>query len=122
MHMDATVTLQVLKDQVKRFCEERDWDQFHSPKDLAIGVVTEAAELLEPFRFKSEQDTRSLLENPKTREHVSEELADVLYFLLRLCQMYGIDLSDAFERKMKRNAEKYPVEKSRGVNKKYTEL
>ena len=120
--MDEDTTIEQLKNMVKSFCEERDWDQFHNPKDLAIGVSTEAAELLEIFRFKSKEQINEILKDIKKREAVGEELADVLYFLLRFCQMNGFDLSEEFAKKTKKNEEKYPVDKAKGSNKKYTEL
>ncbi len=120
--MDSNTTLEDLKRVVKKYCEDRDWDQYHNPKELAVGAVTEAAELLEPFRFKSEQQMEAMLKDPKAREEISEEMADTVYFVLRLAQKYDIDLSSAFEKKMEKNIKKYPVEKARGSNKKYDEL
>lgn len=122
MMTDSNTTIAKLKEIIKQYCEERDWDQYHNPKELAIGVITEAAELLEPFRFKSEEEMKVLLKNPETRNEISEEMADVLYFILRMAQMYGIDLSTAFERKMEQNRRKYPIDRARGSNKKYDEL
>lgn len=119
---DASVTLHELKLQVQKFCEERNWDQFHSAKDLAIGASTEAAELLELFRFKSEEETASLLATSEFRQKLEHETADVLFFLLRMCQRNGIDLAAAFARKMQSNAAKYPVELARNSNLKYSEL
>lgn len=110
-----------LQEFIKSFCDARDWDQFHSPKDLAIGVSTEAAELLELFRFKSDAEVRELLNQTEFREKLGDELADVFFFVLRMSQMNGIDLEQAFQRKMQKNAAKYSVEKSRGSNKKYNE-
>ena len=114
-------TVKELSDKVKAFCEERDWDQFHNAKDLAIGISTEANELLDIFRFKDMDDIRELFENPAKREHVEEELADVFFFVLRFAQMKGIDLKQALEMKLAKNGEKYPVESARGKNKKYNE-
>ncbi|MDE1833611.1 MAG: nucleotide pyrophosphohydrolase [Candidatus Micrarchaeota archaeon] len=119
---DESTTLSQLKEIVKRYSEDRDWDQYHGPKELAIGVITEASELLEQFRFKSERQMAEMLADPKSREEIGDELVDVLVFLLRFSQMYGMDLSEAFERKMAKNVRKYPVEKARGKNIKYTEL
>lgn len=119
--MDAKTTLDEMKAAVKKFCEERDWDQYHFPKDLSIGVITEASELLEHFRFKSKRECERMLADGR-EEKISEEMSDVLFFILRLSQKYNIDLSDAFMKKMMKNEKKYPVEKSRGSNKKYTEL
>lgn len=114
-------TIQELTEKIKTFCEERDWDQFHNPKDLAIGISTEANELLDIFRFKSEEDMQEVFQNPKKREHVEEEIADVLFFVLRFAQMNRIDLASALEKKMEKNALKYSVETSKGNNKKYNE-
>ena len=120
--LDSDTTIGELKEVVKKYCEDRDWDQYHSPKELAIGVATEAAELLEPFRFKSEKEMEAMLKDPNTREEIGEEMADTVYFVLRLAQKYDIDLSSAFERKMEKNIKKYPIEKAKGSNKKYDEL
>ena len=115
-------TVQELTEKVKAFCEERDWDQFHNPKDLAIGIATEAGELLDIFRFKSESDMKNIMSDQKNREHVEEEVADVLFFLLRFAQMNQINLKSALEQKIIKNAEKYPVDKARGRNGKYDEF
>src|SRR3989338_1043067 len=120
--MDTTTTLEELKQKVKLFCEERDWDQFHNPKDLSVGLMLEAAELLEPFRFKSERDMMELFADPQKKNEISEEAANVLFYLLRLSQMYDIDLAKAFKEKMEKNGQKYPVERSKGQNRKYNEL
>lgn len=120
--MDNTIYVQELKDRVKAFCEERDWDQFHNPKDLAIGISTEANELLDIFRFKNEEEMKEICLNSNKREHMEDELADTLFFILRFAQMNDIDLSRILGRKMERNGKKYPVEKIKGKNLKYTEL
>lgn len=119
--MDSITTISGLKDIVKRFCEERDWDQFHSPKELAIGLSTEANELLQLFRFKTEEQMKKQIACNESREKITQELADVFFFVLRFAQMNNIDLSDTLKRKMELNAEKYPVEKVRGRNEKYNE-
>lgn len=121
MNMNAR-TLKELTEKVKSFCEERDWDQFHNPKDLAIGISTEANELLDIFRFKSEEEMRQIFENGPKREHVEEELADTLFFVLRFAQMNHMDLGEILDRKMKKNGKKYPVDKIKGKNLKYTEI
>jgi len=118
---DQSSTVSELKGMVKRFCEERDWDQFHSPKELAIGISTEANELLQIFRFKSDDQMRKMLSEPETRKAIGAELADVLYFVLRFAQMNGFDLSTELQEKMKENERRYPVERSRGSNRKYGE-
>lgn len=110
-----------LEEEVRQFCEERDWDQFHGLKDLSIGLVTEASELLEEFRFLDAKQCEERMENTLNREGIEDEMADVLFFLLRIAQKYEVNLEVAFERKMKKNATKYPLEKARGSAKKYTE-
>lgn len=120
--MDNDTTIEDLKKEVKSFCDVRDWDQYHPPKDLAIGMVTEASELLDNFRFRSEEEISEMFRDDVKREDISDELSDTLFFILRFAQMYNIDLSESLKRKMKKNNNKYPVEKSKGSNKKYTEL
>ena len=114
-------SLQHATARVARFCDERDWDQFHNPKDLAIGAITEASELLEIFRFKTEEEMQVLIHDPATREHIGQELADVFYFLLRFAQRFDFDLLAEFEAKMVRNGFRYPVELARGSNLKASE-
>ncbi|AGH94522.1 nucleotide pyrophosphohydrolase [Pseudobdellovibrio exovorus] len=113
--------IQLLQQKIKTFCDEREWDQFHTPKDLAIGISTEAAELMELFRFKSDQEIQDLLQSSSFREKLNDEVADIFFFILRFSQMNGVDLVQALESKMQKNAAKYPVEKARGSNKKYNE-
>lgn len=110
-----------LQELVKQFCTERDWDQFHGLKDLAIGISTEAAEVLELVRFKSDIELQDLLTQKEFREKLENELADVFFFVLRISQMNAIDLEKSFHKKMSLNAEKYPVDKAKGSNKKYSE-
>ena len=119
---DHEIKVHELKEIVRVFCEERDWEQFHNAKDLAIAISIEASELLELFRFKNPDEVKALLEDEKGREKVRDELADVLQTLMRFAQLYDIDLSEALERKMVKNVEKYPIEKSRGTARKYNEL
>lgn len=114
--------LQKMIEKVQRFCEERDWDQFHNPKDLAIGISTEANELLDIFRFQSDGQMREIFADEKKRRRVEEELADTLFFILRFAQMNDIDLERVLDEKILKNAQKYPVEKIKGKNLKYTEL
>jgi NTP pyrophosphatase (non-canonical NTP hydrolase) len=120
--LDGEERLDALKRRVQDFCLARDWDQFHGAKDLAIGVATEAAELLEIFRFQTQAQCAQLLADPQAREAIGDELADVLFFILRFAARFDFDLSAALERKIEKNARKYPVEKSRGNNRKYTSL
>ncbi|MBW2970089.1 nucleotide pyrophosphohydrolase [Candidatus Woesearchaeota archaeon] len=102
--MDKQTTIHELKEKIKQFCDEREWDKYHNAKDLAIGIITEASELLEHFRFRESEII------DKKREQICEELSDVLYFVLRLAQKYDIDLTTELNKKMVKNTEKYPVE------------
>jgi NTP pyrophosphatase (non-canonical NTP hydrolase) len=120
--MDDDTTLSELKGLVKQFCEARNWDQFHNPKDLAIGISTEAGELLDIFRFKSNDEIIQMMNDPERRESIGDELSDVLYFVLRFAQMNNIDLTEALLKKLKRNELNYPITKSKGSNKKYNEV
>lgn len=119
---DTEATVSMMKALVRDFCDERDWAQFHNPKDLAIGMVTESSELLDIFRFKSQADVDAIMADPSRSSHVKEELSDVLYFVLRFAQMNGIDLYTELVRKIGIDAEKYPADRSRGRNLKYDEL
>lgn len=120
--MDNNITIYDLKQKVKCFCEERDWDQFHNPKDLSIGISTEANELLDIFRFKSNGQMEEMFRDDMTRTHIEEEIADVLFFVLRFAQMYNLDLERCLNNKLEKNAQKYTIERSRGNNLKYTEI
>jgi dCTP diphosphatase len=112
--------LVALREALRRFAAERDWDQFHSPKNLAAALSFEAAELLEHFQWLTEEASRSLPEPAKAR--VAEEMADVLLYLVRLADKLDVDLAAAAVAKIARNAQKYPVDKARGSIRKYTEL
>jgi NTP pyrophosphatase (non-canonical NTP hydrolase) len=103
------VKLSELMELVREFCEARNWDSYHSLKNLAIGAVTEAAELVEPYRFLNDQESDAFAKTPKGRENLEDELADVLFFLLRIAQRYDVDLGEAFRRKIQKNAIKYPL-------------
>lgn len=109
-----------LRDRLRAFADERDWRQFHAPKNLAAALSVEAAELLEHFQWLGEDASRHL--TPEQLAPVREELADVLIYLVRLADELGIDLASAARDKIQLNARKYPVEKSRGSIRKYTDL
>ena len=112
--------LEQLRDALRKFSAERDWDQFHSPKNLAMALSGEAGELLEIFQWLTEEQSRNL--DAKVHAAASEEIADVLLFLIRLADRLGIDPAEAARQKLVANAQKYPVDKARGTSKKYTEL
>lgn len=117
---DTVTTLDPLRDALRAFTAARDWGPFHSPKNLAMALSVEAAELLEVFQWMTEADSRNL--EPAAKTAASEEIADVLLYLIVLSDALGIDPVAAAERKMVANAQKYPVEKARGTDKKYTQL
>jgi len=112
--------LRELRDSLRTFAAERDWDQFHSPRNLATALAVEAAELLEPFQWLTEEQSCDL--PPDVRAAVEEELADVLLYLVRLADKLDVDLPAAARAKILRNGDKYPVEKARGSSRKYDEL
>jgi NTP pyrophosphatase (non-canonical NTP hydrolase) len=113
-------SLEALRDALRQFAAERDWNQFHSPKNLAIALSVEAAELLEHFQWIPDAESSTVAPDQKAR--IREEVADVLLYLVRLADKLEIDLLAAASDKIRLNAEKYPVEKARGSSKKYTEL
>ena len=115
-----TDSLLTLRDALRSFAAERDWDQFHSPRNLAAALSVEAAELLEPFQWLTDEQSRNLA--PEARGAVEQELADVLLYLIRLADKLDVDLAQAAVDKIARNAAKYPVDKSKGSNRKYTDL
>jgi dCTP diphosphatase len=117
---ERPMSLEELRGALRRFASDRDWDQFHSPKNLAIALSVEAAELLEHFQWTSEGGPSGL--SPDQHGKVAEEIADVLLYLVRLADKLNIDLLAAATEKIQVNATKYPVEKARGSSKKYTEL
>ncbi len=109
-----------LQAMIRAFCDERDWDQFHNPKDLAISLTLEAAEVLEHFQWKTSKEMADHIKHKKN--DIGDELADVLYWVLLLANKADVDLRSAFESKMLKNEAKYPIDKARGTHKKYTEL
>jgi NTP pyrophosphatase (non-canonical NTP hydrolase) len=115
-----TDSLQGLARQLAEFARERDWQQFHSPKNLASALVVEAGELLEHFQWMPETQSRSL--SCEKRDAVGAEVADVLLYLIQLSSALGIDPVAAAQAKLKLNAQKYPVALARGSSKKYDEL
>ena len=115
-------TFDALQREAVHFRDERDWEQFHLPKDLALGLGIEAGELGELFLWKSAEQVRQDLEDAAFRQRLADEMADVQMFLLYLAEASGISLPDAVRAKLETNAEKYPVEKARGSARKYTDL
>ena len=111
---DDSTTLATLTDAVHRFALERDWEQFHSPKNLSMGLATEAAELMEHFLWVDCDASRQVVNNKAKLGEVADEMADVACYLLNLSYTLGIDLSSAILAKIAKNAQKYPAEKYRG--------
>ena len=115
----STSSIAQLQQQLREFAAARDWDQFHSPKNLSMALIAEAAELVEHFQWLTEAQSQALPENK--RIEVEMELADIFVYLLRIADKLNVDLLDAANKKLKLNAEKYPADKVRGSAKKYTE-
>ncbi len=105
---------------ISTFVDDRDWDQFHNPKDLSISLALEAAEVMEHFQWKSDEEM--IQHAVKHKADVGEELADVFYWVLLLANKLDVDITDAFQKKMHKNEAKYPITKAKGNHKKYTEL
>jgi NTP pyrophosphatase (non-canonical NTP hydrolase) len=120
--MDDQDTLAALKRRVIEFRDARAWGPFHTPKNLAMALAIEAGELQELFLWKEDPEILASLQNDPFGTRVQEELADILIFLLYLAEAAGVDLSEAVKAKLIKNQAKYPVSKSFGSNKKYTEL
>jgi len=111
-------SVQELRERINAFVEERDWAQFHTPKNLAMAMIVEAAELVEQFQWDTPQESQQL--SPEKHEAVSHELADTFVYLLRIAEVLNIDLIAAANQKIDLNAIKYPADKARGSNAKYT--
>jgi dCTP diphosphatase len=119
---DSTTTVSVLRDRVLAFVRERDWEQFHSPKNLSMALSAEAAELMEHFLWASPEESRKVAAEPAKRAKIAEELADIVIYALEFANVTGLDVAASIESKIAANALKYPVEKARGRSAKYTEL
>ena len=113
------MTLNELKDRLRRFAHERDWEQFHSPKNLAMALSVEVAELVEHFQWLSQEESRHLPDD--VAAGAAEELADILIYLVRMADKLGVDLLETAEAKLTENERKYPAGKVRGSAKKYTQ-
>lgn len=107
-------TIKDLEKDAIKFADDRKWGKYHKTKDLAIGIVTEGTELLELFRFKTDDEIKEMLKNQKKREIIEDELADTFIFVLMFAGRNKVDLEKAFYRKLKKSCEKYPVEKYNG--------
>ena len=117
--MTTQSDLQMLRDKLREFAEARDWDQFHSPKNLSMALMVEVAELMEHFQWLTEEQSASL--DTEKKAVVAEELADILLYLVRLSDKLDVDLPQAALHKLEKNAAKYPADRVRGSSKKYSE-
>ena len=109
-----------LTERIKEFRDKRDWKQFHNPKDVALSLVLEATEVLEHFQWKSPVEIEEYIKTAK--DDIGEELADVLYWVLLLSNDLKINIKKALEKKIKKNEDRYPVEKAKGKHTKYNKL
>ena len=112
-------SLENLKNQLRNFAEERDWDQFHSPKNLSMALIAESAELVEHFQWLTEEQSKTL--SADKLAEVEQELADIQIYLIRIADKLGVDLLEAVSNKIELNEKKYPADKVRGSARKYTE-
>jgi NTP pyrophosphatase (non-canonical NTP hydrolase) len=119
---DATTTVAALRERVLGFARERDWEQFHSPKNLSMALAAEAGELMEHFLWAESAASNEVVRDPARREQIADEIADVVIYALEFANVSQLDLAAAIEAKLAKNAAKYPVEKARGNARKYTEL
>lgn len=117
-----TINIEKINSELLSFIEERDWDQFHNLKNLAMALSVESSELCEIFQWLNTHESNNLPNDPKLKEKLSHEIADVFIYLLRIASKANIDIEQAVLTKIEHNNLKYPVEKSRGSVKKYTEF
>tara|TARA_B100000787_G_C16175667_1_gene288882 strand:- start:1340 stop:1759 length:420 start_codon:yes stop_codon:yes gene_type:complete len=115
------LNLENLKLKLREFSKDRDWEQFHNPKNLATALSVEASELLEIFQWSNDGGLKEI-DNPEKRQEIEKEIADIFNYLVKLVDILDIDLEEAALNKIKENAEKYPIETSKGKSMKYTEL
>lgn len=119
---DANTTLGTIKAEVLAFAQARDWEQFHSPKNLSMAISAEAAELMEPLLWATPEESRAIVQRTDKRPALQDELADIVIYCLQFANQANIDLASAIAAKMERNGQKYPVEKAKGRSTKYNEL
>jgi NTP pyrophosphatase (non-canonical NTP hydrolase) len=114
------VTLQEIKNKIKSFVKERDWEQYHSPKNLSMSIAIEAAELMEHFQWTTNDHARKLLRDKRKREEIEDELADIAIFILDFCNAFQIDIEQCILRKLEKSKIKYPASIVKGKAHKYT--
>lgn len=119
---DSATTVAELRDRILAFVRERDWEQFHTPKNLSMALAAESGELMEHFLWCSPEQSDAVARDPARRQKIADELADIVIYALGFANTTGLDVAASIEAKMASNAKKYPVEKARGRADKYTEL
>ena len=119
---EKKMDLKKINSEIEKLVHERDWDQFHSVKNLSMALSVESSELMEIFQWMSEEQSNQVHNDPKTLAKLEDEVADVFVYLMRIVSKSHINLEQAVSNKLKKNAEKYPIEKSKGNSKKYTEF
>ncbi len=119
---DSATSVSELKSRILAFVRERDWEQFHNPKNLSMALAAEAGELMEHFLWATPEQSQAIANDPVKRSRIADELADVVIYAIEFANVTGLDISASIEAKMLANAKKYPVEKSKGRADKYTEL
>ena len=112
--------LETIRLRLREFAKERDWDQFHSPKNFSMALIVECAELVEHFQWLTDEQSKRLPED--TLDEVSLEMADIMIYLIRLADKLDVDLLEAIDRKIELNAKKYPIDKAKGLATKYNKL
>jgi len=122
MNLDKSTKIQELKEIIKKFRDERDWKQFHDPKNLAEAIAIEVGELQQKFLWKDVKEVKKEMENLEFFNEVEEEFADVIIFCLNFANATGIDISRTVKNKIKKNSKKYPIGKARGIAVKYDKL
>jgi len=120
--MPKIIDVKELEGKLEQFADDRNWAQFHSPKNLAMALTAEVGELVEIFQWLTEEQSRSIAADPKSLRALADELADVLIYTVRLAAVAGVDLNEAVLSKLQRNESKYPIEKSYGKSDKYDKL
>ena len=116
----SEITLQEIKARIKQFIKERDWEQFHSPKNISMSISIEAAELMEHFQWLTIEQSRKLLRDKKKRVEIEDELADIAIYIIDFCNLFNIDIEKSIVRKLDKTARKYPMRIVKGKIHKYT--
>lgn len=116
------MTTQLIQEKIRKFVQERDWEKYHTPKNLVMALSGEVGELLEIFQWLTPEESQAVMADPKKAVQVRHELADIMVYVLRLADKLEVSLNEAIEEKLALNAEKYPVQLSKGSAKKYTDL